>query len=200
MYRKVDTSERVWQVGRWLGARPSWVWRLLALAVLAGLSLFVLWQASLPVNGVRYFWLDDDQMISMRYGRHLAQGKGLVWNEGEPVEGYTNFLWTAVMAGVHLLGVPSPLTSLVIKLINLALAGWVLWLSEKLMRLLHFQVETAVSVETAVPFLWLTLALCLDVVYWSANGFETTLLTAVFLLVIVRILGQKRAEWLTALL
>ena len=40
-------------------------------------------------------------MISMRYGRNLAEGYGLVWNPGERVEGYTNFLWTVIMAGVH---------------------------------------------------------------------------------------------------
>jgi hypothetical protein len=37
-------------------------------------------------------------MISMRYAANLAAGAGLVWNPGERVEGYTNFLWTLLMA------------------------------------------------------------------------------------------------------
>jgi arabinofuranosyltransferase len=40
----------------------------------------------------------DDSFISFRYARNLVQGHGLVFNPGERVEGYTNFLWTALMA------------------------------------------------------------------------------------------------------
>lgn len=42
--------------------------------------------------------IQDDAYISFRYARHLAQGQGLVWNIGERVEGYTNFLWTLLAA------------------------------------------------------------------------------------------------------
>ena len=40
----------------------------------------------------------DDAFISFRYARNLAEGRGLVWNPGERVEGYTNFLWTVLLA------------------------------------------------------------------------------------------------------
>ncbi len=41
----------------------------------------------------------DDAYITYRYAKHLVEGHGLVWNPGEePVEGYTNFLWTIVVA------------------------------------------------------------------------------------------------------
>jgi arabinofuranosyltransferase len=46
----------------------------------------------------------DDAYISWRYADHLARGLGLVWNEGEYVEGYTNFLWTVILAIPHRLG------------------------------------------------------------------------------------------------
>lgn len=42
--------------------------------------------------------MQDDAFISFRYARHFAQGHGLVWNIGERVEGYTNFLWTLLMS------------------------------------------------------------------------------------------------------
>jgi hypothetical protein len=42
--------------------------------------------------------LDDDAFISFRYARNLVRGDGLVYNAGERVEGYTNFLWTLVCA------------------------------------------------------------------------------------------------------
>lgn len=42
--------------------------------------------------------LVDDAFISFRYARHLATGVGLVFNPGERVEGYTNFLWVVLLA------------------------------------------------------------------------------------------------------
>ena len=41
----------------------------------------------------------DDAYISFRYARNLAHGHGLVYNAGERVEGYTNFLFTVLLAG-----------------------------------------------------------------------------------------------------
>ncbi len=46
----------------------------------------------------------DDAYISFRYALNLANGAGLVYNVGEHVEGYTNFLWTILLAGCAYLG------------------------------------------------------------------------------------------------
>lgn len=46
-------------------------------------------------------WMADDAFISLRYAKNLADGLGLVFNEGEFVEGYTNFLWTILLYFVH---------------------------------------------------------------------------------------------------
>jgi len=46
----------------------------------------------------------DDAFISYRYAANLAHGQGLVYNAGERVEGYSNFLWTLLMSVVVLLG------------------------------------------------------------------------------------------------
>ncbi len=40
----------------------------------------------------------DDAYISFRYAKNLAEGNGLVYNIGQRVEGYTNFLWTLLIA------------------------------------------------------------------------------------------------------
>jgi hypothetical protein len=40
----------------------------------------------------------DDAYISFRYAENLARGQGLVFNVGERVEGYTNFLWVILLA------------------------------------------------------------------------------------------------------
>ena len=43
-------------------------------------------------------FIQDDAFISLRYARNLASGLGLVFNPGQRVEGYTNFLWTLWLA------------------------------------------------------------------------------------------------------
>jgi hypothetical protein len=62
--------------------RP-WFW----LATLAALA-FATWRA------VAVRWTTDDAFISFRYAQNLLDGLGLVFNAGERVEGYSNFLWT----------------------------------------------------------------------------------------------------------
>lgn len=40
----------------------------------------------------------DDAYITFRYARNWATGHGVVFNPGDRVEGYTSFLWTAILA------------------------------------------------------------------------------------------------------
>jgi len=83
----------------------------LALAVAAGLWL-----------GWQLLFLCDDAFISFRYADNLAAGHGLVWNEGEWVEGYTNFLWTAMLGGASWIGLDIPLVALFGCLLSFVLA------------------------------------------------------------------------------
>jgi hypothetical protein len=50
------------------------------------------------VGAVRMAWVCDDAFISFRYADNLVHGLGLVFNAGERVEGYSNFLWTLGIA------------------------------------------------------------------------------------------------------
>ncbi len=50
-------------------------------------------------------WLADDAFISFRYAQNWVAGQGLVFNLGERVEGYTNFLWTVLLAALMRLSV-----------------------------------------------------------------------------------------------
>src|SRR5687768_6103211 len=43
----------------------------------------------------------DDALTSMQYAKNLALGHGVVFNVGERVEGYTNFLWVLFMAPLY---------------------------------------------------------------------------------------------------
>lgn len=73
--------------------------RRYALAAIAGSAAILLLQSRF------YFhYTSDDAYISYRYARNLSDGIGLVWNPGEHVEGYSNFLWVAILAGLNKLG------------------------------------------------------------------------------------------------
>ena len=60
---------------------------LLGYAIYAGIYIF---KSSFIVDGERYFVLFDEAMISMQYAKNLASGYGLVWSQGEFVEGFSN--------------------------------------------------------------------------------------------------------------
>jgi len=78
-----------------LPSRRSIVIALIGLGALATVLLAYRWHLEYLRNVV------DDSLISMVYARRLATGDGLVFNPGEPVEGYTNFLWTVTLVPVY---------------------------------------------------------------------------------------------------
>jgi arabinofuranosyltransferase len=149
-------------------------------------------KASMSIDGVRYFWIDDDQMISMRYARNLAEGHGLVWNPGEYVEGYSNLLWVLLMAAVHALGAPDTQAALWMQGINFALHLGILYLS---LRLLRVFVPDA---RAAAVLLVAGLVFSMDITFWSVNGFETNLLAVLQLGFLVSLFarGESWPTWL----
>jgi len=93
----------------------------LLLCALAAYGAAFIVRTSFVVDGIRYFSLQDDGMVSMRYAKNLADGYGLVWNPGGPrVQGYTNPLWVGLMAAVHVLPIPASKISLAVQIVALA--------------------------------------------------------------------------------
>src|SRR5215831_17241797 len=73
----------------------------------ARLLLGVIAVLALGVAHIYYLrFVCDDAFISYRYAANLAHGRGLVFNPGERVEGYTNFLWVVLCSALIRLGVP----------------------------------------------------------------------------------------------
>jgi hypothetical protein len=141
--------------------------------------------ASRVVDGMRWFWLDDDQMISMRYARNLVEGHGLSWNPGERVEGYTNFGWTLIMAAVHATGIDDRRSSLAMVGVSLACMLGVTLLSVRLLRLLVPEPRAAV-IATVV-----CLVTCVDVVWWAENGHETVLVALLQLVFVTEVVAKR---------
>ncbi len=151
--------------------------KLGAVIVLAILYFFFIDRFSADLNGQRYFSLSDDQMISMRYAENLASGNGLVWNPGEPIEGFTNPLWTAYMTIWHLTQIPRSKISLAIMLTSaliLILNSLVVYaIARKL------SPDSVMVARVAMVFAGTYWSL----VQWSLDGFEVGL-TAVLISVV----------------
>lgn len=143
-------------------ARPAWRTYLplaVALACMAAL-LACFWP-----------WTSDDAFISFRYARNLAQGHGLVFNPGEPVEGYSNLAFTLWLAAASWLGLD---IVAVAKLLGVAGLGAVVALSAALAARLGGRRAALV-----------TLLLCLTspvLAYWAVSGMETLPYAALVLL------------------
>lgn len=161
--------------------RSHAVTAFLVLAAVAVAALYAVhtWNASRLIDGVRWFWLDDDMMISMRYARNLAEGFGLVFNPGERVEGYTNFAWVIVMALVHLLPLTDQLMAIALRCVSAAVCVGAFVVAAQLVRALEPRL-TAIT----VPAVLLLMLGCVDVMFWAVSGFETILITLLHLLVV----------------
>lgn len=147
-----------------------------------------LWRAS------RAAWLCDDAFISFRYARNLVEGLGLVFNEGERVEGYTNLLWTLWTALGLAAGVSAEMWSQVWGVVFYAGAILLLaWLPCRLAGQIGGE-------RFVLPVAALGAALHGDWAIYATGGLETSLYT--FLLtagyVAVVLAGRRKTHLLAA--
>lgn len=193
-YAKLNTiAARLCAVfGPYTERRERIVWAVASLVAAALFARHAI-HASRVIDDVRYFWLDDDQMISMRYARNLAEGHGLVFNVGERVEGYSDFGWTLIMALVHLLGASDARAALYMQIIAFLLTAGTLWLTVQLLRALD--VRNIAVLTTAL----LSLVVCPDIMYWATSGFSTSLTTFLEMLTVTRLLTLRRFDWPSAI-
>jgi hypothetical protein len=176
----------------------AWRGAIAACAVVAAaLYGLLIARTTFVTDGRRFSVLADDPMVSMRYARNLAHGEGLVWNPGQhPVEGYTNFLWTLVMAIPHALGLGDADTSLAI----MGLGGLIL--------IATFSVVYAIVRDLIPERRWPAIlsmsltAFYYPLVYWTLRGFEVglaALLVALMALLALRSSGPRSSSlWVLA--
>jgi hypothetical protein len=152
-------------------------WLVLA-AVAATLALLL-------IHARLYSFLCDDAYISFRYARNLAAGHGLVFNPGfERVEGYTNFLWVLILAGVARLGGTPPEAAANPLLLASTVGLWALvagyaWGSRRL--------DEPAWPAVVPPLL---LAATRSVAVWSTGGLETRLFELLVVGATLRLLSE----------
>jgi hypothetical protein len=163
------TARSPWaRIGTPLAIAGAAVLALLSLRGLAGATK----HATLGSAG-DVWWLDDDMMITLRYARNLVEGRGLVWNAGERVEGITNFLWALLLAIPQILLGPSR-AALGAIVLNGALLVAALALAFALVRRLG-------GSRVAAALACFALATHQGTLHWAAGGSEAILLAVLLL-------------------
>ncbi len=136
---------------------------------------------------------NDDAYISYRYARNWARGAGPVFNPGERVEGYSNFLLVAALAAVERAGGDVVSASRGLG----TLAAWGLALAVYFMLAARLRRGVALALAGS-----LAVALHAALATWARSGMETlplACLVAVGQLVFLRELEREGRHWISGL-
>ncbi len=150
-------------MGRGVSDRTAARWLLIGalLAAIAGWRLFL--------------FLTDDAYIAFRYAANWLAGWGPTWNPPpfRPVEGYTSFLWVAVLAGVwKLTGVEPPVAA---NLLSLACGGGTLVLTWRLVRRMELPGVPPRGRTALLALVLLGTVTNRTFLAWLSSGLETAL-------------------------
>lgn len=143
--------------------------------ILVILALFI---PTIVLQSYFFHYTVDDAYISFRYSENLVDGKGLVFNEGEQVEGFSNFLWVLVCTIPFIQGfdvvVFSKAVGVMLSLLNLVIL---------------YKLSSKFTDKPWIPVLLLSLTPSFAL--WAVGGLETQLFI-MFLLLSVNLLFENR--------
>jgi hypothetical protein len=163
---------------------------LLTIAFIIYASIYIE-KTSFTLDGVKYYALFDDAMISMRYARNLAEGHGLVWNPGgDRVEGFSNPLWVGLMTLFHLLPIPINRVSLYVQT------------SGALFLVVNLVFVKQITNELTNDWLTPLLAVFLTAFYyplnnWGLQGMEVSILVMIVSITVWKTIRDQKEELFT---
>lgn len=114
-------------------------------------------------------WYCDDTFITLRYVDNYLHGHGLVYNEGERVEGYTHFLWLLLLIPLARAGLDPLSAALVLGFLSYV---GVLAVFCTISYRMNYR-----RLALFVPFTGLVLAIHRDFLIWATGGLETMFFT-----------------------
>ncbi|HEY3347728.1 MAG TPA: hypothetical protein VGK71_08915 [Nitrospirota bacterium] len=129
----------------------------------------------------------DDTFISLRYAKNFIEGRGLTYNPGERVEGYSNFLWVMLTGTLMKFGVEPVLSA---KVLGMVFGAGILILTWFISRSLF---------GGRVPqiFHFVPAALLLSYryfAYWCAQGLETPMFSFLLLAGIYFYINEEKGR------
>jgi len=131
------------------------------------------------------FFEIDDAYISFRYARNLLDGHGLVFNPGDPVEGYSNLLWVLLSAAGMAGGLPPLIWA---RILGLGSALLIIAFTPAMIRRLHPRAGWVAGAGA------LLMACCGPLACWSFSGLETVFFAALAVWAWFAVLGGRSLE------
>ncbi len=152
------------------------------------------------VHALSLNFTQDDAFISYRYVKNFVDGQGLVFNPGERVEGYTNFLWIILLSIFGKFGLDIIVIS---KILGVASGCTSLFLLYKISVLVLQPENRLTNLRQGcffAVFPSLLLACNSAFAYWSISGLETVFFFLSILLTIYFYFVSQRLMVLSAAL
>jgi len=150
------------------------------------IGLFVAMLILLLAGHAYFEYTTDDSYISFRYARNLAEGNGLVWNPGERLESYSNFLWVVLLSLAHTIGLNIVFTAKILGILSgIGILILSYWLARELGR------------PKVSPYLWIAPILLVynrDFLFWMGSGMETAFYAFLVLAAICRYFIEIRTN------
>ncbi|AZA89305.1 Uncharacterised protein [Chryseobacterium nakagawai] len=149
------------------------------------LSFFFIATIIFSLGCFYYFpFFSDDSLISLRYAQRFIEGKGLTWNDGQPVEGYSNLLWVLGLSALGKLGMDLILAARVLGIVcSLGTIGSILY---------YFRNK---NIQKEYVFLGVVLLVTTpSFAVWAIGGLEQplyVLLLALILIEVSKIINDK---------
>jgi arabinofuranosyltransferase len=130
----------------------------------------------------------DDSYITFRYVQQWNQGHGLVYNIGDSVEGYSNFLWVVALAPFDRLGADLNVAA---KALGATLGLLTLFMTWRMTRRLSLRPIAPLLLAASGPF-----------AAWMVSGLETPLFIFVLTFAAYAFIREedRRCGWLSGLL
>jgi arabinofuranosyltransferase len=163
-----------------MSGRPGLERALVLLVVVAFLC-----HAALFLGGII-----DDAYISFRYARNLVDGLGLVFNEGERVEGYTNFSWVMLSAASLALGLSPSVTTPLVGALSGALLVWIA--AREGRRLASDEAEPVAGAGLSGALL---IAGSPGLALYAVSGLEETLFALLTTCASIALVARRRAQF-----
>lgn len=139
---------------------------------------------------LHYNYATDDAFITFRYVRNMLSGHGLVYNPGERVEGYTNFLWALLIALPAALGANIQYSA---QAVGFILSAGTLVLATVIAKnyVVERRSEGGGQMMTLLPAAFLAANGSFSM--WTLGGLETALFTFLLALIILVYFKAERA-------
>jgi hypothetical protein len=133
------------------------------------------------VHAISLNFTQDDAFISYRYVKNFINGHGLVFNPGERVEGYTNFLWIIILSIFARLGLDMIIVS---KILGVAAGAGTLFLIYQISLNIFRNKDWSQGTKFVFFPLFAPLLLASNsaFAYWSISGLETAFFVMTVLL------------------